>query len=156
MVSLVGAFAAVLAEVPVAGEDLAARQTDTRAGALDAVLQLDDRRCSQHLRGRADLGVVVLDDLRLRTEDEPERPAQIADVEWLVVGVQKKDDAIQRIPRVGVSSHAALGIVTHHARSPLHEASRRQYQFPTRGHGGLVSPDRTRPVPAARDHGTTG
>ena len=106
-VSRCGLLAAVLADVAVAGEDLAPRQAHARARPPDAVLELDDRRRAQDGRRRPDLGVVVLDDLGLLAEDEPERPAEVADVERLVVGVQEKDDAIQRSPRAGVAGHAS-------------------------------------------------
>ena len=112
------ALSAVLAEVLVPGEDLPAREPHAGPRPPDAVLQLDDRRCAQGDARRPHHGVVVLDDLRLLTEDEAERPAQVADVEGLVVGVQKKDDAIQRSPRVGMDGPRSWGIVTHRARDP--------------------------------------
>jgi hypothetical protein len=40
--------------------------------------------------------MVVLDDLCLLAEDETKRPPYIADVEWLVVRVEKKYDAVHR------------------------------------------------------------
>ena len=44
----------------------------------------------------ADLGVVVLDDLRLGAEHQPERPRDVADVQGLVVLVQDEHDPVHR------------------------------------------------------------
>src|SRR5439155_10989336 len=87
---------AVLAGVAVAGEDLAPAQLDPRPGPADLVLEPDDgRRVVLGPRGPDDL-VVVLDDLGLLAEHEPERPRQVADVQRLVVLVQDEDDPIHR------------------------------------------------------------
>ena len=85
---------AVLARVAVAGEDLATGQLDARPRPADVVLEADHGRGAVDLADRADLGVVVLDDLGLRAEQEPERPRDVADVEGLVVLVQHEHDAV--------------------------------------------------------------
>ena len=86
--------AAVLARVLVAEEDLAPAESHPRARPLYAVLQPNDRRRPKDLRGRADVVMVVLDDLCLLAEDESKRPSDIADVEGLVIRVKKQYDAI--------------------------------------------------------------
>ena len=48
------------------------------------VLEPDDRGRVEFLRDRADDLVVVLEDLCLQPEDEPERARQVRDVQWLV------------------------------------------------------------------------
>ena len=88
--------AAVLAGVPVAGEDLAAGELDPRPRAADQVLEADDG-------GRAVLGphrpdhlVVVFDHFGLLAEDEAEGPRQVTDVQRLVVLVQNEYDTVHR------------------------------------------------------------
>ena len=88
--------AAVLAGVPVAREDLAARQLDPRPRPADEVLEPDDG-------GRAVLGprrpdhlVVVFDHFGLLAEHEAEGARQVADVERLVVLVQNEYDTVHR------------------------------------------------------------
>jgi hypothetical protein len=81
--------AAVLACVLVADEDLAARQPNARSWSLDAVVETYDARSTEYLRGCPNFVMVVLDDLRLLTEDESERPPYVADVEWFVVRVKE-------------------------------------------------------------------
>ena len=88
--------AAVLAGMPIAGEDLAPAELDPGAGAPDLVLEPDHRRCVVLGAGRPDHLVVVLDDLGLLTEHEPERPRQVADVEGFVILVQDEHDAVHR------------------------------------------------------------
>ena len=93
---VVGLAAAVLAGVPVAAEDLAPGQLDPRPRAADLVLEPDDRGRLVDGADRADLGVVVLDDLRLGAEHQPERPRDVADVQGLVVLVQHEHDPVHR------------------------------------------------------------
>src|SRR5438309_1203957 len=88
--------AAVLAGMPIAGEDLAPAELDPGAGAPDLVLEPDHRRGVVLGAGRPDHLVVVLDDLGLLTEHEPERPRQVADVEGFVILVQDEHDAVHR------------------------------------------------------------
>ena len=121
--------AAVLARVAVADEDLASREPDARPRSLDAVLEPDDRGGAQHRARRPDLGVVVLDDLGLLAEDEPERATQVAHVQRLVIRVEEKDDAIHRSPRAGgsagLAAHRSKGrSVRRPARSPRPPAPR--------------------------------
>ena len=88
--------AAVLAGVAVAAEDLAPGELDARPRPADVVLEPDDRRGAVDLPDRADLGVVVLDDLGLGPEHEAERPRDVADVQGLVVLVQDEHDPVHR------------------------------------------------------------
>src|SRR6266550_2409794 len=53
--------AAVLAGVPIAGEDLAARQLDARSGPANLVLEPDDRRGAEFRPRRPDRLVIELD-----------------------------------------------------------------------------------------------
>src|SRR6185369_11008939 len=93
---------AVLAGVAVTGEDLAPAELDPRPGPADLVLEPDDRRRVIFGTRRVDDLVVVLDDLGLLAEHEPERPRQIADVQRLVILVQDEHHSVHRwrtIPR---------------------------------------------------------
>ena len=93
---VVGLAPAVLAGVPIPGEDLAAGQLDARPRSADVVLQADDRGRAVFGPRRPDHLVVVLDHLGLLAEHEPEGPRQVADVERLVVLVQHEHDAVHR------------------------------------------------------------
>ena len=99
---IAGGLAAVLAHVPVAGEDLAPGEAYPRSRPPDVVLEPDHARGAERALGGRDVGMVVLDHLGLRSEDEAERPSNIADVEGLVIRVQQQYDAIHDLPeRVG-------------------------------------------------------
>ena len=86
--------AAVLAGVPVAGEDLAAGQLDARPRPADLVLEPDHGRRAVFGPRRPDHLVVVLDHFGLLAEDEAEGPRQVADVERLVILVQHEYDTV--------------------------------------------------------------
>ena len=93
---VVGLAPAVLARVAVAAEYLAARQLHARPRPANHMLEADDGwravldpRRPHHL-------VVELDHLGLLTEEEPEGPWQVADVERLVVLVQNEYDTVHR------------------------------------------------------------
>ena len=88
--------AAVLAGVPIAGEDLAARQLDARSGPANLVLEPDDRRGAEFRPRRPDHLVIELDHFGLLAEDEPKGPWQVADVERLVILVQYEHHAVHR------------------------------------------------------------
>ena len=77
---IVRLVAAVLAGVAVTGEDFAAGQLDAGPGPADLVLQADDGGRTVLLPRRPDHLMVVLDDLRLLAEDQPEGSWQVADV----------------------------------------------------------------------------
>ncbi len=101
---VVALAAAVLAGVPVPGEDLAPAQLDPRARPPDEVLEADDRGRAVLRPRRPDHLVVVLDHFGLVAEHEPEGPWQVADVERLVILVQYEHDAVhgsRRIARFG-------------------------------------------------------
>src|SRR5689334_18982993 len=58
------------------------------------MLQADDARRAINGRGRADVVVVVLDDLGLLSEDEAEGAPDVADVQRLVIGIEQQYRAI--------------------------------------------------------------
>src|SRR5689334_13495486 len=58
------------------------------------MLQADDARRPVNGRGRADVMVVVLDDLGLLSEDEAEGAPYVADVQRLVIGIEQQYRAI--------------------------------------------------------------
>ena len=75
---------------------LASTQAHARAWALDAMVEADDARGAKDGRGGADVVMVVLDDLGLLTEDQPKSAPDVADVQGLVIRVQKQYSAIHR------------------------------------------------------------
>jgi hypothetical protein len=85
---------AVLARVAVAREDLAPRQLDPRPGPSDLVLEAYHGRRSEARPRRSHHLVVVLENFRTFSEDQPEGTRQIAHVERFVVLVQDQYHAL--------------------------------------------------------------
>ena len=94
---VVGLPAAVLAGVPVAGEDLSTAELHPGPGSADHVLEPYDGGRAELRPRRPDHLVVVLDHLGLLPEQQSEGPGQIADVERLVIVVQNENDAVHGV-----------------------------------------------------------
>lgn len=113
-----GLFAAILAGVVVAQEQLATRQFRDRVDPLDEVEQADHRWADELVRGRVEDSLAQFDDFRLAVPDQNKGTASRTDIQWLKILVEDKDMAV-------------------HATFPLDNKN------PTPGNGGGIGTSRS-------------
>src|SRR6266567_1092265 len=86
---------AVLARVPVPGEDLAPRELHAGARPLHQVHQADDRRRRDRHARRVDDLVIPLEELGLVRTEQVEGAPDVADVERLVVLIENQHRSVE-------------------------------------------------------------
>jgi hypothetical protein len=81
----------VLAGIIVAAENLAPGQFDSRARAMNHILEADDGWTWERCRDSFNLAAPVGNQRGFSGEHQPDSPPHVANINWLEVGVQNQD-----------------------------------------------------------------
>jgi hypothetical protein len=81
---------AVLAGEMISDEDLPPAEFHPGIGPLDHIHEPDYRGRIEHRGRRVDHHIILLENLGFAIEDKDDRPADVAHVEWFIVGIEHK------------------------------------------------------------------